>query len=175
MSFAKSTCVIMTILIINIKASFMSLKQQLLSMQLIFTLFVIETQLSSFVLAPAEYSSGQGESKAVVSPGGYLCQRNARQRLEGVREQLAGLPLPESELPAGVLAPREQLTIWEGTDREAEQLTGNLHLLSICVVMWSYQDLWTLILMDPTSVRGRNRSTALISTLTATDILHLAH
>lgn len=83
----------------------------LLSIQLIVTLFVVETQLSSFVLAPAEYSSGQGESEAVVSPGRYLRQRNPRQRLEGMREQLAGLPLPEAELAAGVLAPREQLTI----------------------------------------------------------------
>lgn len=75
------------------------------------TLNIIKTQLSSFVLAPSKHSSGQRESKAVVPACGDLCQRNACQRLEGLGEQLAGLSLPQAELPAGVLTPREQLAI----------------------------------------------------------------
>lgn len=75
------------------------------------TLNIIETQLSSFVLAPSKHSSGQREGKAVVSARGDLCQRNPCQRLDGLWKQLAGLALPQSELTAGVLTPREQLTI----------------------------------------------------------------
>lgn len=79
--------------------------------QLIITLFVIETQLSGFVFAPTKHGARQGESEAVVSPSGYLRQGNSCQRLEGMREQLARLSFPETELTAGVLAPREQLAI----------------------------------------------------------------
>lgn len=75
------------------------------------TLNIIETQLSSFVLAPSKHSSGQREGKAVVSARGDLCQRNPCQRLEGLWKQLAGLALPQSELTAGVQTPREQLAI----------------------------------------------------------------
>lgn len=78
----------------------------------IHTLFIIKTQLPSFVLAPAKHSPRQREGKAVVSPRRDLCQRNPRQRLEGLREQLAGLPLPQTELAVGVLAPCEQLAIF---------------------------------------------------------------
>lgn len=67
--------------------------------------------MSGSVLAPTKYSAGQGEGEAVVPAGGYLCQRNTRQRLEGLREQLAGLAFPQAQLAAGVLAPREQLAV----------------------------------------------------------------
>lgn len=86
----------------------------------VYTLFIIETQLSSFVLAPTKHSSGQGESKAVVSSSCYLCQRNSCQRLDWLRKQLAGLPFPQTELAAGVLAPCEQLAILKEKNREAK-------------------------------------------------------
>lgn len=79
----------------------------------IHTLFVIETQLTSFILAPAKHSSRQREGEAVVSPRRYLCERNPCQRLEGLREQLAGLSFPQTELAVGVLTPREQLAIFK--------------------------------------------------------------
>lgn len=82
-----------------------SLKQQVI------TLFIIKTQLTCSVPAPAKDSSGQGESKAVVSPSSYLCQRNACQGLEGMWEQLARLSFTQTELTTGVLAPGKQLAI----------------------------------------------------------------
>lgn len=89
----------------------------------VYTLFIIETQLSSFVLSPTKHSSGQGESKAVVSSSCYLCQRNSCQRLERLREQLAGLPFPQTELATGVLAPREQLAILKEKNRTEKTVT----------------------------------------------------
>lgn len=87
------------------------------------TLNIIETQLSSFVLAPSKHSPGQREGKAVVSARGDLCQRNPCQRLEGLWKQLAGLALPQSELTAGVLTPREQLAI--STEKNSTILSRN--------------------------------------------------
>lgn len=75
------------------------------------TLFIVEPQLTSLVFAPAKHSSRQGERKTVVSPRGYLSQRDSCQGLDRGRRQLAGLSFAQTQLTAAVLAPCEQLAI----------------------------------------------------------------
>lgn len=101
-------------------------------------LFIIETQLSSSVLSPTKHSSGQGERKAVISTSGYLCQRNSRQRLQRMREQLTGLSFTQSKLATGVLAPREQLAI----SRKCDAVLIPTHYLRDAVVTQPFHQPW---------------------------------
>lgn len=110
------------------QGAYCSSRQNRLSIRLVIhTLFIVETQLPSFVLAPAKHSPRQREGEAVVSSCRYLGQRNPCQGLERLRQQLAGLPFAQTQLAVGVLPPREQLTIFtRGESRQSVIMTHSV-------------------------------------------------